>query len=105
MTFAGLWETHERFGMSFTILTTASAGAVAPLHDRMPVILEPEQFELWLDPAAEPAALKPLLRPYAKPDLVAFPVSPRVNSVKHDDAALIVPLAPAAAGQGDLFGG
>lgn len=103
MTFAGLWERHDRFGLSFTILTTASAGAIARLHDRMPVVLEPAQFELWLDPETEPAALKPLLRPYAGDDLAVFPVSPRVNSVKNDDADLIAPRPPAAQ-QGDLFG-
>lgn len=102
MTLAGLWERHERFGLSFTILTAAAAGAAARLHDRMPVILEPEQFELWLG-ADVPQAAQALLQPYAKPDLVAFQVSPRVNSVRNDDAGL-TERADGGAKQPDLFG-
>ena len=55
MAFAGLWEHWEdKEGKgtieSCTILTTEAADPVAVLHDRMPVILEPENFDLWLNP-------------------------------------------------------
>jgi len=93
LTFAGLWERNERLGLvSFAILTTPSTGALAGLHDRMPAILEPGMFDAWLAPAASIDALAPLLSPYRGGDLMAFPVSPRVNGVKADDAALIEPL-------------
>lgn len=107
MTFAGLWESNPRLGIdSFAILTVASAGPLARLHDRMPAILDADAFDAWLDPATPPEALAALLEPYGKPGLVVFRVGPRVNSWKPDDPELIAPLAaPAPAAQPDLFGG
>ena len=77
---------------SFTILTTDANDQLRPLHDRMPVILEPEDVGRWLDPGAGPA--DELLRPAADGLLEMHAVSPRVNRPEHDDAALLEPVAP-----------
>lgn len=85
----GLWETWQ--GPSgpletFTILTTRPNEVVAPLHDRMPVIVPPEAFQLWLDPGAQdPQALTALLGPAPAGELEAYPVSTLVNSPANDD--------------------
>jgi putative SOS response-associated peptidase YedK len=92
----GLWESD-----TFTVLTTDANEVVAPIHDRMPVILEREQFSAWLDPARrEPADLQELLQPYPADRLFAEPVSTRVNRPENDDATCLLPAAPQ---QGRLF--
>ncbi|WP_029010477.1 SOS response-associated peptidase [Azospirillum halopraeferens] len=82
-----------------TIVTTTANAALAPLHDRMPVVLDPADADLWLDPATDPPEVAALLRPAPDATLTATPVSTRVNSVHNDDAGC---LAPADA-QPDLF--
>jgi putative SOS response-associated peptidase YedK len=98
---AGLWEAwHSPQGetlRSFTIVTTAANALLAPLHERMPVILDPADWPLWLgETPAGPAELKTLLRPCPPDLLVSWPVSPRVGNVRNNDPALIEPLAAAA---------
>ena len=68
----------------------------AELHNRMPVILEPEAWPVWLgeEPADEPQ-LKALLAPYPSEDMVCWPVSARVGNVKNNDPSLIEPVAAA----------
>lgn len=94
---AGLWEIwkdgHPQGNTieSFTILTTEANGLMRPLHDRMPVILEPEEIDRWLDPDTHPNIVTALLDPAANGVLDAHQVSTRVNSPKNDDAALIDP--------------
>jgi len=83
--FAGLWEhwqgTDGSVIDSCTHLTTEPNELVRPLHNRMPVILKPENYDLWLDPEVQqPEQLQPLLSPYASEGMVAFPVSPQVNN-------------------------
>jgi putative SOS response-associated peptidase YedK len=79
---------------SFTIVTTAANALLAPLHDRMPVILDPADWPLWLgEVAAEPARLQALLRPCPPERLALWPVSPRVGNVRNNDPALIEPIA------------
>ena len=95
---AGLWERWDGDGErpveSCTIVTTAANEVVAPLHDRMPVILDPGGFELWLDPGVrDPEALQPLLRPHAAAAMRAHPVSPLVNNPANDLPACREPLA------------
>jgi putative SOS response-associated peptidase YedK len=95
--FAGLWEEWEGTIAgpieSCTILTTAANDLVAPLHDRMPVIIAPSDFALWLDPkTTDAAALKVLLRPYPSERMVAVPVSTAVNDPAHDDRACTEPV-------------
>jgi putative SOS response-associated peptidase YedK len=97
--FAGLWSSWrdpEQPGPpveTFTILTTAANDLLRPLHDRMPVILDAENFGLWLDPKMEDAAqLQPLLVPHAVAGFEAFPVSRLVNSPANEVAGCIEPL-------------
>ena len=87
--FAGLYDTWHAPGgevvRSYTIITTAPNDVTAPIHDRMPVILDPEDEETWLDPdVTEPMHLLPLLRPYPARAMDAYPVSRAVNSPAHD---------------------
>lgn len=97
---AGLWERWQppdagpdQTLESFTIITTAANEVLAPFHDRMPVILDPEFYEDWLNPLlVDTHALQPLFKPYAATRMFARAVSPRVNNVRHDDAACLDPL-------------
>lgn len=70
-----------------TIVTTDSNDLVRPIHDRMPLILAPRDYERWLDPAR--ADVRDLIAPYPSSEMSAYPVSMRVNSARHDDASLI----------------
>jgi len=97
--FAGLWSSWrnpEQGGQpvqTFTILTTSANDLMRPLHDRMPVILDRENFDLWLDPKMEDTErLQSLLVPYAAEGFEAFPVSRVVNSPANDVAGCIEPL-------------
>jgi putative SOS response-associated peptidase YedK len=74
------------------ILTVPAAGAVRPLHDRMPLFVAPADHARWLDPALQDAAaLAPLLRGTGAEQLEVYPVDRRVNDVREDDAGLIEP--------------
>ena len=95
--FAGLWERWEPSDgepiESCTILTTDPNDLLAPIHNRMPVILHREDYGLWLDPdLGNPDRLRPLLAPYAPEEMTAYPVGLRVNSPKNDDAGCIEPM-------------
>jgi putative SOS response-associated peptidase YedK len=94
---AGLWETWEvasqRNDRSFTIITTMPNDLCRELHNRMPVILPPETWSMWLGESepVEADQLKSLLVPYTG-KMVAWPVSQRVGNVKNNDASLIEPI-------------
>jgi putative SOS response-associated peptidase YedK len=93
---AGLYERWHGPGGevfdSFTLLTRPARGAVAPLHDRMPLIVDPAGYTAWLDPAApDPAALLAAVPETLGAGLVARPVSTRVNDVRNDDPACLAP--------------
>ncbi len=95
--FAGLWdEWHAPDGSplrSCTIITTAPNAVTAPIHDRMPVILRPEDEALWLDRSVSDAAeLLPLLIPYPADLMEAYAVSRQVNAPTVDDPACIAPV-------------
>lgn len=95
--FAGLWESWKGEGEtvieSCTLLTTQPNDLIHPLHNRMPVILHPRDYALWLDPEMQAAErLKPLLRPYPFEEMVAYPVSRFVNKPQNDDPRCIEPL-------------
>jgi putative SOS response-associated peptidase YedK len=99
--FAGLWEHWQGADgseiISCTILTTEANELMHPLHDRMPVILDPQAYDRWLDPTfQDPAALQPLLRPYESGQMTSYAVSPRMNSPKYDDPDCIEPLQTSA---------
>jgi putative SOS response-associated peptidase YedK len=87
--FAGVWEPRSDGRPAFTILTTAANARVAPVHDRMPVLLSPSCVAEWL---AQPRA--DLLVPAPEDALVATPVSPRLNAVENDDPGVLEPPAP-----------
>jgi len=93
---AGLWEGWDKQGEpieSCTILTTEANKLMMPIHDRMPVIIPPDQFDLWLDPAVhDEKVLSGMLRPFNSSDMIAYPISTLVNSPKNDVAACIEPL-------------
>jgi putative SOS response-associated peptidase YedK len=87
--FAGLWEHWDNpEGESIdscTIITTEANDVLRPIHDRMPVILEPENYDQWLDPQLQKAELiQPLLRPYPTEEMTVSPVSTKVNNPKND---------------------
>ena len=105
--FAGLWERWRPPAgealYTCTILTTSPAPAIASIHDRMPVMLRPEQFELWLDPHADAAALQQLLQPYDGDDLQAYSVADLVNHVSNDRPECIAPAAPPSVAEQTSF--
>jgi putative SOS response-associated peptidase YedK len=75
---------------SCTIVTTSASPALQSLYDRMPVILEPSDFALWLDPKVQdPAAVQPLVVPNDDPEIIFEPVSTHVNKVANDDARCV----------------
>ena len=92
---AGLWEAWEGDGgplETCTLLTTEANGLLAGYHDRMPVILRPEDYDLWLDAEVRRAELLlPLLRPYPREGMAAYAVSPVVNSPSNDSPRCVEP--------------
>ena len=100
--FAGLWTsrtdpTSGELVESCTIVTTRPNALVAPVHDRMPVILTGELEQDWLDPAISKEHALALLEPYAAELMTALPASTRVNSVRNDDPGVLLPDADALA--------
>src|SRR5881409_1355727 len=88
--FAGLWERwvgeEDDYIESCTILTTEPNELLVQVHNRMPVILDAKDYELWLDPdVQEVTRLKPLMHPFSPEQMTYYPVSLRVNNPKHDD--------------------
>ena len=93
MTFAGLWEKNEELGLrSVTIVTIAANDFMKPLHHRMPVLLQPHQYDMWMGLDTDPKDLHWLLKPYEGDDLEVYPVSRRVNSPANDDEANLDPV-------------
>jgi putative SOS response-associated peptidase YedK len=100
--FAGLWERWrdptDEFVETCTILTTKPNSLVADVHDRMPVILKTDDYELWLDPGVTNAALvADCLKPFEARLMKKYPVSSRVNHSANDDeeCARKIPIAQA----------
>jgi putative SOS response-associated peptidase YedK len=92
--FAGLWERWEPEGQqaieSCTIIVITANGLIGQIHDRMPVIVSPKDYDLWLDPEVnEPEQVAPLLKPYPENEMEMWPVGLQVNSPKHDGEGLI----------------
>jgi putative SOS response-associated peptidase YedK len=96
---AGLWDRWENpddpaeVVISCTIITTEASQPVAKLHDRMPAILEPEEFDSWLDPDRSRRDLLALLHPAAEVVLDFHPVSDYVNKPGHEGEECIEPAA------------
>jgi putative SOS response-associated peptidase YedK len=94
--FAGLYERWQNRAEgeildTFTIITTEPNGLMAPIHNRMPVIIPEDDYDRWLDP--EETGDPDLLVPYPEEELTAYPISTWVNSPAHDDARCIEPVS------------
>lgn len=99
---AGIWDRWQSRDRSpidtVTILTTEANAFMRPIHDRMPVILRPADYEPWLAPLgahdqSSISALKQMCRPIASELLVAHPVGALVNSPRHDDPRCVQAVA------------
>ena len=94
--FAGLWESWDKGEeiRSCTIITTEANDLVGEVHNRMPVILHAEDYEMWLDPDFdEREPLTTLLKPYAAEAMEAYPVSRRVNKPSNNEPGVVEPAA------------
>ncbi|ARV59132.1 hypothetical protein BZZ01_11215 [Nostocales cyanobacterium HT-58-2] len=95
--FAGLWEQWRSPQgeeiTSCTILTTQANTLLQPVHERMPVILQEQDYDLWLDPQVQtPESLQQLLHPYPSEAMTSYLVSKVVNNSKHNSPDCIKPL-------------
>jgi putative SOS response-associated peptidase YedK len=104
LAFAGLYELWrdravasddpDAWLWTATIITTSAPDELGVIHDRMPMIIDPERWADWLEPdSADPADLRALLVPAAVSGLQAYPVSTQVNAVRNNGPQLIEPLA------------
>jgi len=95
--FAGLWDRWKQGDQaieSCSIIVTDANAILAPIHDRMPVILPNEDYSCWLDPKNDDvAALVKLLRPYPAAEMIAYPISTFVNSTQNEGPKCIVKLS------------
>ncbi len=94
--FAGLmerWGPREAPLFTTCIVTTDANALLAPIHDRMPAILAPQDWSRWLDPGAPLPQLGALLRPAPVEAMRAWPVSLAVSNARNEGAALIAPVA------------
>lgn len=98
MTFAGLWSAWRdpesgEWVRSCAVITTVANRRLEDIHTRMPVILEPESWDMWLDGELREAdALEPLLRPLPAAAITEHPVADLVNNVRNDLPENIAPL-------------
>ena len=91
--FGGVWDAWkdpatEDWLQSFSIITTDPNELTATVHDRMPVILKPSDYDRWLDRADVDRVPVDLLRPYEAGEMSAHPVDPRVGSVRNNEPRL-----------------
>jgi putative SOS response-associated peptidase YedK len=98
MALAGLWENWRspagEWVRSFAIITTTPNELCGQLHNRMPVVLKPGAWPVWLgEESADASALKALLAPISSGEMTCWPVSVRVGNVKNNDPSLIEPIA------------
>ena len=103
--FAGLWEIYKSGNdaciHSFTIVTTESNSKTSQIHDRMPVMLDPDTEKIWLNNDVSPSEHLHVLQPYNQNGIKYYSVSNLVNSVQNDNDQLIRP-APAMDQSGNL---
>ena len=90
--FAGIWtkwckETSPIH--TFSILTTQANTILAPIHERMPVIIKPSDYKTWLEPGTDSSTLRALLLPFGAKKMYAHPVSTEINSYKNDRDGLL----------------
>lgn len=94
--FAGLWERWNKGSdgplETCGMLTIGPNAVMEPIHHRMPVILQPRDYDMWLDPSIQdPTLLFSILQPYPPEEMEAFPVSPMVNNPRNDRPECMVP--------------
>jgi putative SOS response-associated peptidase YedK len=95
--FAGLWDSWKnpqgQIVESCTILTTSPNEVVASIHERMPVIVPPEKYDVWLDPDINDyQAIKEILTPYDAQAMSQYPVSPKLNNSANEELSLDCPI-------------
>ena len=95
--FAGIWDRWKdpigNWVKTCSILTTTPNAVTSAVHDRMPVILDPDGYELWLDPGMNNVtAATDLLKPYDARQMRCYPISTRINHVANDDEACSAPV-------------
>ncbi len=105
--FAGLWDgwkdANGNWIKTCSILTTIPNAVTSAVHDRMPVILDPDSYDLWLDPGmTNVQVIAELLKPYSAEPMRSYPVSTRINNVGNDDEECSRPVEIAEA-QNQLF--
>lgn len=91
---AGIWESWhhgEQLIESFSIVTTEANKLMAPIHDRMPVILDSDLFGEWLDPNAEPEFLESVIQPHEWTGFEVVPVSTVVNNARNETPNCLLP--------------
>jgi putative SOS response-associated peptidase YedK len=86
---AGLWEKWRSLDgsesiESFAIITTEASPLIGPIHPRMPVLITPADYTLWLDPSTPPEQALKLLTPYSGKDLIMYPISRKINNPRYD---------------------
>lgn len=113
--FAGLWDRWRNPNNEFpsaaqsaaisscSIITTTPNELLATIHDRMPVILAPEDYDTWLSGEARPDQLRELLAPFPAEEMKSFPVSPQVNHARAEGPQLVEPVEVKEIEQGMLF--
>ena len=95
--FAGIWDrwrdANGKTAETCSILTTTPNAVASAVHDRMPVILDPDSYDLWLDPGMQDtSAASEMLKPYGAQFMRRYPVSTRINHVANDDEGCSVPV-------------
>ena len=106
--FAGLWDqwrdSSSKIVETCSILTTSPNAVTSPIHDRMPAILDPDCYDLWLDPGMKDVgAASELLKPYGARRMPCYPVSSRVDHVANDDEECSRHVEPVSEDQSRLF--
>ena len=93
---AAIWETWRSaegaLRQGVCVLTTQGNADLKTLHDRMPVVLHPDHYDFWLNPASALPPIEDLLQPLPDGFMEVYPVSNRVNKPGHDDADLLNPI-------------
>lgn len=90
--FAGIWEPRDEIP-TCAILTTEPNAVVEPIHNRMPVIIGSDDFDLWLDPKVDASQVAQLLRPYPAEEMQAYAVDRRVGNPRFDDPSAVAPVS------------
>jgi putative SOS response-associated peptidase YedK len=104
--FAGIWDRWRADGVSVVscaIITTTPNDLLREIHDRMPVILQPECLDAWLNPRTDPAELKRMLNPFPAEEMKSHPVSSDVNHATIESEHLVEPVAEVEEAQQSLF--